>query len=70
MMFNIIASDCASRAVSYGLGQGATMIAAFWGVFIWREFRNAPKGTNKLLILMFLGYLFGLGLLIATKLKF
>ena len=68
MMFNIIASDKASPAVSYGLGQGATLIAAFWGVFIWREFRQAPRGTNPLLALMFLGYVAGLALLIATKL--
>ncbi len=68
MMFNIIALGEASPAVSYGLGQGATMIAAFWGVFIWREFRNAPKNTNVLLALMFIGYVVGLGLLIATKL--
>jgi glucose uptake protein len=69
MMFNIIASDCASRAVSYGLGQGATMIAAFWGVFIWREFREAPKGTNILLTFMFIGYVIGLTLVIATKIQ-
>jgi glucose uptake protein len=67
MMFSIIAAGEASFAISYGLGQGATMIAAFWGVFIWREFRDAPKGTNKLLTVMFLGYILGLGLIIAAN---
>jgi glucose uptake protein len=67
MMFSIIAAGKASFAVSYGLGQGATMIAAFWGVFIWREFREAPKGTNILLTIMFIGYILGLGLIIVAN---
>ncbi|AZQ63718.1 multidrug DMT transporter permease [Flammeovirga pectinis] len=68
MAFNIIASEVASPAVSYGLGQGATMIAAFWGVVIWKEFKEAPKGTNKLLNLMFLLFIVGLGLVVYSKL--
>ena len=43
MSFNLIASGRAGFAISYGLGQGATMVAAFWGVFIWKEFRAAPR---------------------------
>ena len=42
MTLSIVAAGKASFAVSYGLGQGATMVAALWGVFIWREFREAP----------------------------
>jgi glucose uptake protein len=68
MSFNIIASGAASPALAYGLGQGATMIAAIWGVFIWKEFKAAPPGTNKLLAAMFIFYLLGLGVLIASKL--
>jgi glucose uptake protein len=68
MSFSIIASTKAGAALSYGLGQGATMIGAFWGVFIWKEFKGAPPGTNKLLAAMFLFYLIGLGVLIASKL--
>jgi glucose uptake protein len=67
MAFSIIASTKAGAALSYGLGQGATMIGAFWGVFIWKEFKNAPKGTNGLLAAMFLFYLIGLLVLIASK---
>lgn len=67
MSFNIIASDPATPAISYGLGQGATMIAAFWGVFIWKEFKSAPAGTNKQLALMFAFYIVGLTLLITAK---
>ena len=68
MSFSIIASGAAGFAISYGLGQGATMVAAFWGVFIWKEFKDAPEGTNKLITFMFACFLIGLGLIIAAKL--
>lgn len=68
MSFSIIASTKAGAALSYGLGQGATMIGALWGVFIWREFKGAPTGTNKLLAAMFFLYVLGLSVLIASKL--
>jgi glucose uptake protein len=67
MSFAILASDSAGPAISYGLGQGATMIAAAWGVFIWKEFKTAPAGTNKLLALMFICFIVGLGLIIYAK---
>lgn len=68
MILNIIAAGKAGYAVSYGLGQGATMIAAFWGVFIWKEFKNAPKGVNKLISLMFFLFISGLTIIILAKL--
>jgi glucose uptake protein len=67
MALSIIASGAAGVAISYGLGQGATMVAAFWGVFIWKEFKEAPPGTNRLLALMFTGYAAGLALIIAAR---
>jgi len=70
MLFSILPANEASFAVSYGLGQGATMIAAAWGVFIWKEFRDSPnKGrTRVLLTLMFISFIAGLGLIILAKL--
>src|SRR6201984_1915958 len=62
MSLSLIASGRAGYAISYGLGQGATMVAAFWGVFIWKEFRTAPSGTSKLLGAMFACFLTGLAL--------
>jgi len=67
MAFSIIASDSAGPAVSYGLGQGAVLVAAIWGVFIWKEFKAAPSGTNTLLYVMFVCFILGLGLLIYSK---
>jgi glucose uptake protein len=60
LSFNVIASSVAGPAISYALGQGATLVAAIWGLFIWREFRAAPEGTNKYLALMLAGYTIGL----------
>ncbi len=67
MSFAIIAGDRAGFAISYGLGQGATMIAAFWGVFIWREFKDAAPGTNRLLTLMFVLFIVGLSLIVIAN---
>lgn len=67
MAFSIIASGVAGFAISYGLGQGATMIGAMWGVFIWKEFKNAPPGTNLLLGIMFVSYIIGLVLIIVAR---
>jgi len=68
MSFNIIASGRAGFAISYGLGQGATMVAALWGVFIWKEFRTAPAGTSKLIGAMFICFLAGIVLIIRARL--
>jgi glucose uptake protein len=67
MTLNIIAAEQAGFAISYGLGQGATMIAALWGVFIWKEFKGA-KGVNSLLTAMFMFFAVGLSLIIAARL--
>ena len=67
MSFNIIASGKAGPAISYGLGQGATIIAAIWGIFIWKEFANASKTTYRNLYLMLLLYLAGIVLIILAK---
>ena len=64
---NLIASERAGFAISYGLGQGATMVAAIWGVFIWKEFRAAPAGTSTLLATMFGSFLTGLVLIVLAR---
>jgi glucose uptake protein len=69
MEFNLIAADKAGPAISYGLGQGATMIGAAWGVFVWKEFAKAPKGTNKLLAAMFTFFIIGLSLIVIARLN-
>ena len=63
MSLSIIAAGKAGFPISYGLGQGATLVAALWGVFIWKEFRGS-KGTAGLLTAMFLLFFVGIGLII------
>jgi glucose uptake protein len=64
MSMSILASGKAGFAISYGLGQGATLIAALWGVYIWKEFKGASKSVNTLIFMMFMAYLAGLALLV------
>lgn len=47
-------------AASYSLGQGATMVSAIWGVFVWKEFRGAGPAAVRLLVLMFVFFVAGL----------
>ncbi len=60
---NFVASGAhvVGPAVSYSIGQGATMISACWGVFVWHEFAGAPRAAKMLLFLMFVFFLLGLG---------
>ena len=67
MSLNLIASGRAGFAISYGLGQGATMIAALWGVFVWREFKTPARGVSALLSLMFICFISGLGLIVLSR---
>jgi|SRR5215469_323755 len=62
-VFNFVAShtQIVGPAVSYAIGQGATMVSALWGVFIWKEFLDAPPASRKLIPAMFVFFLLGLG---------
>ena len=64
--FSYIAAGKAGAAISYALGQGAPMIAAIWGVFIWKEFKGAHKGTGAYLAVMFAFFIAGLALIIVS----
>jgi glucose uptake protein len=67
MSFSILASDKAGPAISYGLGQGATVVAALWGIYVWKEFKGAPKGVPALLSGMLLTYIAGLVLIVLSR---
>ncbi len=69
MSFSLLASEKAGFAISYGLGQGATMVAAIWGVFVWKEFKTADTKTKKLINMMFGFFIIGLVLIIYARLK-
>ena len=63
---NYICAGKAGAAVSYALGQGAPMVAAIWGVFIWKEFKGAQKGVYGLLGLMFALFIAGLACVVVA----
>lgn len=68
MIANLLASAAPKSAnvgpaVSYALGQGATMISAFWGLFVWKEFAGASSQVRLLLGVMIVLFLAGLGLI-------
>ena len=67
MSFSILASDQAGPAISYGLGQGATVVAALWGIFVWKEFKGAPKGVPSVLNIMLAIYVLGLALIVYAR---
>ena len=58
-----IAAGKAGAAISYALGQGAPMVAALWGIFVWNEFKGADVPTKRLLTLMFVLFITGLSLI-------
>ena len=64
-LFNLIASDKAGPAISYGLGQGSTMVGAAWGVFVFKEFKGAPASY---IASMFVTFILGLGLIVIARL--
>lgn len=66
---NFVASKVASPAIAYGLGQGGTMIAAIWGVCVWKETKGASRGTRLMIGAMFVCFLAGLLLLVESMLR-
>jgi glucose uptake protein len=67
MSFSIIASDKAGAAISYGLASGAIVVASVWGIYFWKEFQTAPKGTNLILNTMLILFLLGLILIVISR---
>jgi len=61
-VMNFVASRAhlVGPAVSYSIGQGATMISAAWGVFVWNEFSSASRRSKAFLVWMFGLFLLGL----------
>ena len=63
-VFNLVAANFTGVAISYAIGQSAPMVAALWGVLVWKEFQGANRQAKTFLVLMFVFYAFAI-LLIA-----
>jgi glucose uptake protein len=57
---SFLAVGAAGPAVSYALSNAAPVVAILWGVLVWKEFAQAPAGTSRLLVWMFICYLVAL----------
>jgi len=67
MVISFIAVGSAGPAISYALSNAAPVVAMFWGVVVWKEFKEAPQGTNKLLVIMFVLFIVGLILITFSR---
>ena len=67
MSFSILASEKAGPAISYGLGQGATVVAALWGIYVWKEFKGSSPLVQKLVNAMLAFYIGGLMMIIISR---
>jgi glucose uptake protein len=56
-------------AVSYALGQGATLISALWGLLYWKEFKDPSPKVRRLLMVMLALFAIGLTLVSLAPLK-
>ena len=54
--FNFIAAGLIGVPISYAIGQSAPMIAALWGVVVWKEFAGADPTARRFLVFMFFCY--------------
>ena len=61
---NFVSAGPAGAAIAFGLGQGATLVSAVWGIFVWREFKDAPKSVAALNAVFFTLFVAGLAALI------
>jgi len=63
MIFSYMAVGAANPAIAYALSNAAPVVAILWGLFVWKEFKDAPQGTNRILSVMFISYIGGLVLI-------
>ena len=62
-----MSAGAANPDIAYALSNAAPVVAILWGIFVWKEFKEAPKGTNTLLSIMFVCYIVGLILITYSR---
>ena len=58
-VFNFISAGMVGIAISVGIGSGAPMVGALWGVFVWREFAQGQASAKALIGVSLLLYVIG-----------
>ena len=69
MVTSFAAVGAANPAIAYALSNAAPVVAILWGIFVWKEYKGAPKGSNSLLVAMFVLYIIGLFLITYSNAK-
>jgi glucose uptake protein len=64
-VFNLVAASFTGVAISYAIGQSAPMVAALWGILVWKEFEGSGSRAKAYLVLMFVFY--GLAILTVAR---
>jgi glucose uptake protein len=62
---NFVASSAPPKvnvgpAISYAIGQGATLVSILWGLLYWKEFEGAPSGVRTRVAIMLALFVIGL----------
>ena len=63
-LLSFVTAGTAGAAISYALGQGATLVSALWGILVWKEFAGAPKKSSIMNFAMIILFVVGLALLV------
>lgn len=65
MVLSQLGNTCTNlnAAISYALSNASPVVAMIWGIFIWKEFKNAPKGTSWLITAMFVLFVMALSVI-------
>jgi glucose uptake protein len=59
-VFNFVAGGKLGVAIAYAIGQSSPMVAALWGIFVWKEFEGAGGKAKGYLAAMFVSYILAL----------
>jgi len=62
-VFNFVAAGFTGVAISYAIGQSAPMVAALWGVLVWKEFAGSGSRARMYLGAMFAFYILAIVLI-------
>jgi len=65
---NFLSAKLVGVAISWGIGSSASMVAALWGIFLWKEFAKSGRNARVLITVSLACYLAGvMGVAMALK---
>ncbi len=67
MVVSFMAVGAANPAIAYALSNAAPVVAMIWGIFVWKEFKDADSTTIRYLVIMFSFYIIGLILITVSN---